>query len=143
MIDPRESARARLEELLAGPWTLGELGAFHAREKLLLMAHSPTRARELGHLVGTAKGQGREAIATAYRDGFLAVLAEPASVGGHVNALQHAVGYLREVVPPGELREVHDAIARVGAGTAEPEQALALLRRHAEERGIEYLVGTE
>ncbi len=139
MNDPREAARARLEVILEGPWTLGELGAFHAREKLLLMAHAPARARELGRLLGTAKGQAREAVAVAYREGFLAALAEPASAGGHVNALQHAVGYLRGKVDAAALQEVHDAIAHVGAGTDGPERAQALLRRHAVEQEIDYL----
>ena len=50
-------AHHRLQGFFAADWSLGDLVAFHAREKLLLMAHSPQAYKDLGRMVGEAKGR--------------------------------------------------------------------------------------
>jgi uncharacterized protein YbgA (DUF1722 family)/uncharacterized protein YbbK (DUF523 family) len=90
-------AAARLRELFSGPWSAGDLVAFHARHKLQLLAHDPARYRAAGRIVATAGRTGPVAggapgasTAAGYRDVFLAALASLATPGRHANALQHA-----------------------------------------------------
>ena len=77
-------AAARLRELFSGPWSAGDLVAFHARHKLQLLAHDPARYRAAGRVVASAGS------ATGYRDLFLAALTSRATPGRTANALQHA-----------------------------------------------------
>jgi uncharacterized protein YbgA (DUF1722 family)/uncharacterized protein YbbK (DUF523 family) len=79
-------AAARLRSLLSGPWSAGDLVAFHTRHKLQLLAHDPARYRAAGRVVA---GGGPQAE-VAYRDLFLAAMASPATPGRTANALQHA-----------------------------------------------------
>ena len=90
-------AAARLRSLFSGPWSAGDLAAFHARHKLQLLAHDPARYRAAGRMVATAGRTGPVAggapgasTAAGYRDVFLAALASLATRGRHANALQHA-----------------------------------------------------
>ncbi len=69
---------------------------FHARNKLLLMAHNQTRMRALGRLVAHAGTTPREQLVHAYRDGLGAALARPARSGNNVNVLMHALGHVSE-----------------------------------------------
>src|SRR6266705_2752969 len=64
-------ATAQLRSLFSGPWSAGDLVAFHARHKLQLLAHDPARYRAAGRV---AAGGGPRAEA-AYRDLFLAAMA--------------------------------------------------------------------
>ncbi len=84
----RVFAAARLRSLLGGPWEPRDLVGFHARHKLQLLAHDPSRYAEAGRVVATAGSSPR--AGAAYREVFLAAMAERATRGRHANALQHA-----------------------------------------------------
>ena len=105
-------AAARLRSLFSGPWSAGDLVAFHARHKLQLLAHDPTRYRAAGRVVaaaGRGAGPGAEA---AYRDLFLAAMASRATPGRTANALQHAYSRIgRQLDRPRRL----DLVARIEA----------------------------
>ncbi len=81
---------------------MGELVAFHARHKLLLMASSPAEQTALGRIV--AGGDGRSAASTwdAYAAAFRRALVRPPRPGTHVNVLQHAAGYFKDRLEPAE-----------------------------------------
>ncbi len=99
-------ATARLRSLFSGPWSAGDLVAFHARHKLQLLAHDPARYRAAGKVVAAA---GPEA---AYRDLFLAAMASRATPGRTANALQHAYSRIgRQLDRPRRL----DLVARIEA----------------------------
>ena len=85
-------AAARLRSLFGGPWSGGDLVAFHARHKLQMLAHDPARYRSAGRVVAAAGTAGAAAAQTiaAYRDLFLAAMASPATRGRNASALQHA-----------------------------------------------------
>ncbi len=105
-------AAARLRSFLAGPWSAGDLVAFHARHKLQLLAHDPARYRAAGRVVAAAGSAPREQTASSYRDMFLAAMASRASRGRHANALQHAYSRIgRELDRPRR----HDLVARIDA----------------------------
>jgi uncharacterized protein YbgA (DUF1722 family) len=50
---------SKMREFIRSQATLGGLVEFHARHKLLVMAHSPKHLSALGRLVGNAKGYGQ------------------------------------------------------------------------------------
>jgi len=123
-------AAARLRALFGGPASAGDLVAFHARHKLQVLAHDPARYRSAGRVVaaaGTAWGQ----TAVAYRDLFLAAMANPATRGRNANALQHAYSRIgRELDRPRR----HDLVARIEAyrrGEEPLSVPIALLAHYA------------
>jgi len=67
-------AYQRLRALFSERWTIGALVRFHTAHKLLLMAHSPTRFRELSRLVAGARNRPRNAVAAEYESGFMQIL---------------------------------------------------------------------
>jgi uncharacterized protein YbbK (DUF523 family)/uncharacterized protein YbgA (DUF1722 family) len=96
------------EAFCSGPWSAGDLVAFHARHKLQLLAHDPARYRAAGQVVA-AGGPRAEA---AYRDLFLAAMASRATLGRTANALQHAYSRIgRQLDRPRRL----DLVARIEA----------------------------
>ena len=104
----RVFASAELQELASGPRDVAGLYDFHAQWKMVLMAHSEGTARRLGRtLAGT-----RDAATTfpAYRQDFLAGLAEPASVGTHHNVLRHLAGHLKKWLDPAGRARLADEI---------------------------------
>jgi uncharacterized protein YbgA (DUF1722 family) len=108
-------ATARLRSLFSGPWSAGDLVAFHARHKLQLLAHDPVRYRAAGRVVA---GAGRvdfaaaSGVEVAYRDLFLAAMASRATPGRTANALQHAYSRIgRQLDRPRRL----DLVARIEA----------------------------
>ncbi len=105
-------AAARLRELLAGPWSPGDLVGFHARHKLQLLAHDPVRYRSAGRVVAGAGSAPTARTEAAYRDLFLGAMASPATRGRNANALQHAYSRVaRELDRPRRA----DLVARIEA----------------------------
>jgi uncharacterized protein YbgA (DUF1722 family)/uncharacterized protein YbbK (DUF523 family) len=99
-------ATARLRSLFSGPWSAGDLVAFHARHKLQLLAHDPARCRAAGRVVAADRAE------AAYRDLFLAAMASRATPGRTANALQHAYSRIgRQLGRPRRL----DLVARIEA----------------------------
>jgi uncharacterized protein YbgA (DUF1722 family) len=129
-------AAARLRSVLSGPWTAGDLVAFHARHKLQMLAHDPARYRSAGRVVAAA---GTAWAAAAYRDLFLAAMASPATRGRNANALQHAYSRIgRELDRPRRA----DLVARIEAyrrGQEPLSVPVALLAHYASGGGFPWL----
>lgn len=126
-------AYRRVKELFRPRWTVGDVVAFHTREKLLLRSHDERGYRELGKLVASAKSVPRAALADDYADRFMAIMKRPATVAKQVNVLQHMVAFLRwddDEVGRAEMRE---AIADYKAGLV-PLIVPVILIRHLANR---------
>jgi uncharacterized protein YbbK (DUF523 family)/uncharacterized protein YbgA (DUF1722 family) len=136
----RVFAYRRVKDLFAGRWTLRELVAFHAREKLLVLAHDPAAYRRLGPLVAGAKGRPRAEVAREYAEGFTTALVKLATRGRHVNVLQHVAGFLKHL-PPGDREELADLIADYRAGLVPLVVPLTLIDHHVRREGIPWLAG--
>ena len=124
-------AYRRVKDLFKPRWTVGDVVAFHTREKLLLRAHDERGYRELGKLVAAAKSIPRAAFADDYADRFMAVMKRQATVAKHVNVLQHMVTFLRwdgDEVGRAEMRE---AIADYKAGLVPLVVPVTLIRHLA------------
>ena len=105
----RVFALAEIRELLADPPEARKLYEFHARWKMVLMAHSERTARRLGRSLAATRDV--PGALPRYREEFLAGLAEPASVGTHHNVLLHLAGHLRKPLDPGARARLGDEIA--------------------------------
>jgi len=131
-------ATARLRSLFSGPWSAGDLVAFHARHKLQLLAHDPVRYRAAGRVVASARGPRAQA---AYRDLFLAAMASRATPGRIANALQHAYSRIgRQLDRPRRL----DLVARIEAcrrGEEPLSVPVALLAHYASGGDFPWLAG--
>ncbi|HSQ34792.1 MAG TPA: DUF523 and DUF1722 domain-containing protein [Candidatus Binatia bacterium] len=96
----------RWRELLAIGATAGRLVDFQRRHKLLLMAHSPELARQLGKLVAAAGTRAPEGLFNEYEKLLLTALKQKATVSKNVNVLQHMFGYFKKQLDDFEKREL-------------------------------------
>jgi uncharacterized protein YbgA (DUF1722 family) len=121
------------------PATPHELIRFHARHKLLLMAHAPAAVTALGRLVARAGTSDLGLLWDEYMRLFQSTIATPPSRGGHVNALSHAVGYFRGVLDDDARRQLVRTIEQYAAGATNLATPVRLIRQHAADHGVEYL----
>ena len=139
----RVFAYRRVKELFRARWTLGQLVAFHSREKLLLLAHDPQAYRDLGPIVANAKARPRAEVAEEYATRFMQALQKRASKGRETNVLQHVAGYFKTLASADERAEIGEAIADYRAGLVPLVVPLTLLkhhvRRHAGAPGVAWL----
>ncbi len=134
-------AHHRVRRFLAGDWTLGDLAAFHSREKLLLMAHDPKTYKDLGRLVATAKGRPRGQLAADYRRGFMAGMAKRATLGRNANALRHMAGYVKTHLDAAGRAELAAVIEDYRDGLVPLIVPITLLRHFVRRFGVAYLAG--
>jgi uncharacterized protein YbgA (DUF1722 family)/uncharacterized protein YbbK (DUF523 family) len=134
-------AYRRLRSLLGGPWTVGQLVAFHTQHKLQLMAHSPRAYASLGRMVARAKGSSREAFAARYEQEFMAALAERATPRRHTNVLEHCLGYFRDRLDARARREILSVIEDYRAEMVPLVVPITMIRHYVRTLDIGYLAG--
>jgi len=137
----RVFAFARLRELLSGPWEARDLVSFHARHKLQLLAHDPSRYRAAGRVVAAAGSVPREVTEPAYRDVFQAAMTTRASRGRNANALQHASGRIGRGLG---ARRRSDLAARIDSyrrGADPLSVPIAILAHYASDGELPWLAG--
>jgi len=126
----RVFAYARWQELRAAPVSVSDLQRFHARHKLLLLAHNQAGFRRLGPLVAAARPRDLQETLDAYEAGFMATLRAKASPRSHSNVLQHLTGYLKRSIDAADRAELAEVIDRYRAGQLPLVVPLTLLRHH-------------
>jgi uncharacterized protein YbgA (DUF1722 family)/uncharacterized protein YbbK (DUF523 family) len=137
----RVFCRNRWRTLKARGLTRGNLVGFHTAHKFLLQAHNEAGYRRLGKLVASAGSIPNRELFTSYEDGLQQVMKTKATKKKHVNMLQHALGYLKRVLEPGEKREILTAIDDFGAGLLPLVVPLTLLRYNIRKHDVDYLLG--
>ena len=103
-------ALRRWRSLLDTGRSLGNLVAFHTREKLLLLSHSPNHYRAMGKLVADGKQHRTEDLFDAYESAFGEALSLKTTVAKNTNVLQHIIGYFKKVISKGEKQEMVEII---------------------------------
>lgn len=106
----------------------GILYAFHARHKLLLLAHNQAVYRELGRELGELDALSDEFLET-YICRLMAALSLPATRKDHTNVLQHVQGYFKQHIDSSSRTELADLILRYHHGI-EPLSAPLTLMNH-------------
>jgi uncharacterized protein YbgA (DUF1722 family)/uncharacterized protein YbbK (DUF523 family) len=99
-------ALQRWRTTLAEGKRLGRLVAFHSREKLLLLSHSPNHYRAMGKLVAAGKQQPLDHLYDTYERTFVEALALKSTPAKHVNVLQHIMGYFKKNLSTDEKQEM-------------------------------------
>lgn len=102
----------RWKDFLGAQPTLGGLVNFHARHKLLMMAHSPRHYREMGTLVAQGKSLTLPELLRRYEELLLAGLTMLATAKKNTNVLQHIMGYFKKELSTWEKVELQQVIAR-------------------------------
>ncbi|WP_019624147.1 DUF523 and DUF1722 domain-containing protein [Thioalkalivibrio thiocyanoxidans] len=135
----RVFAHARIRGLFAARWTPQDLVRFHTREKMLLLAHDRVGYDQLGRLVAQASARPRDEVTRGYTQRFMRVLAKPASVGQHVNVLQHLAGHFRDHLDRSRLADLHRAIDACRRDECPRPHVYAQIRALAEELDIQWV----
>ena len=126
----RVFAYARWQALTAGEVSGAALVDFHSRHKYQLLAHNQAAYRRLGPLVARAGRRPAPELLADYGRQFMAALSRPASVGNHVNVLQHLAGYLKDALDGGDKAELQTAIDDYHQRRAPRLVPVTLLRHH-------------
>ena len=125
-------ALAEFRELSAsGAATMGDLVAFHARQKWLLMAYSEAQARALGRIVANHANRPAVDVRGAYRRLLAKTLARPPRVTAMINVLMHALGHVSDGLAPAEKAFFLDVLEKYRAGKAPLSSATAVLKSWA------------
>lgn len=137
----RVFAYHRAQQLLgSGRFRRGDVVAFQAREKYLLMAHSPQHYKQLGQLVAQVK----DYTPAEFRDRYLALYMEAlstrATVPKNVNVLQHLLGYLRDRIGDAERTDILRVIEVYRQGLVPLIVPITLLNHHLKVHQVEYLL---
>lgn len=135
----RVFARARLRALLESDWRPRDLVSFHARHKMQLLAHNPAAFREAGRVVAQAGTRPREELAADYARVFGTAFAAKASIGRHVNVLQHCVGMVGDALDPVRRADLAEVIASYRAGQVALSVPATLIRHHAQGLAADYV----
>ena len=90
--------------------SLKALIAFHTRNKLLLLAHSPQHHRQMGKLVAAGKELPLRELYARYQDIFLDALRLKTTNKKHTNVLMHMLGYFKEQLSAVEKQEMLELI---------------------------------
>ena len=126
----RVFAYRRWQDLRAAAGGVDALQRFHARHKLLLLAHNQAGYRRLGPLVAASRPENLPQTLEAYERGFMATLATRASPRSHSNVLQHLAGYLKRALDAADRSELVEVIDRYRQGLLPLIVPLTLLRHH-------------
>ena len=132
-------AYRRLRLLFVGRWKVGDLVAFHSREKLLVLAHDRVAYQQLGSLVATAKSQPRGSVAETYERLFMAGLKKIATRKKQTNVLQHVAGHFKKLLDADDKKELGDVIESYRLGLVPLIVPVTLLRHHVRRHEMKYL----
>jgi uncharacterized protein YbgA (DUF1722 family)/uncharacterized protein YbbK (DUF523 family) len=137
----RVFAYQRLRRFFAARWTVAALVAFHTSHKMALLSHSTAGYRELGRLVASAKGMPRARLRAEYESRFMQTLTLIATSSRHANVLMHMAGHLKKRLDGPSRQELLTSIDEYRRGLAPLVVPLTLLRHHARQHDVGYLLG--
>lgn len=135
----RVFAYHRLRNLFSGKWKLGDVMAFHAAHKLLLMAHSPQAHAALGRLVARAGNSPRGELQANYENKFMVALRRLPTPRRHANVLFHILGCFREQLDAEPRRELLGVIADFRRGLVPLAAPITLIRHYVRRFDVAYL----
>jgi uncharacterized protein YbgA (DUF1722 family)/uncharacterized protein YbbK (DUF523 family) len=139
----RVFAYHRVQQLFSGPTGRGAVVAFHARQKYLLLAHSPKHYKELGRLVAQVKDYTPGEFRERYVTGYMEALQVRATARKNVNVLQHLLGYLKQTIGEREKADILRVIENYRQGLVPLVVPLTLLNHHLHVNEVSYLLEQE
>ncbi|MGM0453315.1 MAG: YbgA family protein [Thermodesulfobacteriota bacterium] len=118
---------------------IGPVVDFHSRNKLLLMAHSPEKARMMGKLVGSAKQMGADAFYRQYEEKLVEAMRLQPTVKKHINVLHHIMGYFKKQLTADEKAELLEIIEQFRSGYVPLLVPMTLINHYARKYDQPYL----
>lgn len=112
---------------------------YQTENKLLLMGYDKDRLGAMGRLVAAARERPMAETLDAYAGHLHAALAEPARASTQINALMHAVGYLRESLTCRERADFLEMLDGYRRGNVPLSACRALLASWVVRYGAPYL----
>jgi uncharacterized protein YbgA (DUF1722 family)/uncharacterized protein YbbK (DUF523 family) len=134
----RVFAFARLRSLQQTTYMHG-LVRFHASNKLLLMAYSQTKLRELGRIVANADGKRIDAVLELYGKCFREAFHKPPRHASPINVLMHTLGYFKKELSAREKRHFLEVLEAYRHGRTPLSSAVSILRSWVMRFESEYL----
>jgi uncharacterized protein YbgA (DUF1722 family)/uncharacterized protein YbbK (DUF523 family) len=120
--------------------TRARIMQFHARHKLLLMAHDQAGMRHLGNLIGQAGlAVSAKQLGSDYFDSFCQVMRRTPTRRNHANVLQHLAGYFSQQLSSDDRAEVSEVIDRYRRDQVPLIVPITLIRHHVRKLSVEYL----
>jgi uncharacterized protein YbgA (DUF1722 family) len=129
----------RWREMLENGEKLNGLIRFHARHKLLIMAHSPGHLRLLGKLLAEAKGRELNSVFAQYGKLLMEALKLKATVKKNTNVLQHMMGYFKKQLSGPDKLELIEVIGHYHNGVIPLIVPNTLIGHYARKYGRQYL----
>ena len=114
---------------------------FHSAHKLLLMAYSQTKLRELGSVVANADGNRMGTVLEFYEKSFRAALQKTPRHGSPINVLMHTLGYFKKELCAREKRHFLELLEAYRLGRMPLSNAVSILRSWIIRFEMEYLYG--
>jgi uncharacterized protein YbgA (DUF1722 family)/uncharacterized protein YbbK (DUF523 family) len=100
----------RYREAMKEKELIRNLVAFHTKNKLLLMTHSPKYLKEMGNLVAHAKQFPPKEFIMQYEKLLMEAMALKPSTAKHTNVLHHIMGYFKKDLSTDEKREILEVV---------------------------------
>ena len=119
-------AFARLRRL-QGSGAMKDLVGFQAANKLLLMAYSQAKMRELGRIVANAERKRRDSLFAKYGICFRQALRKPPKPTSPINVLMHALGYFKQELSQREKKHFLETLDAYRCGRTPLSSAVSIL----------------
>ena len=129
----------RWNKLLEGKLNPGTIISFHARHKLLLMAHNPQLYRETGKLVAEVSHLPIEQFLPEYISLIMKAMSFSATRSKHQNVLQHILGYFKNDLNSSEKAEMLELIESYKARFVPLIVPVTLLNHYVRKYDKQYL----
>jgi uncharacterized protein YbgA (DUF1722 family)/uncharacterized protein YbbK (DUF523 family) len=118
----------RWKKLVSEGLTPAKLTRFHARHKLIIMAHADYA--DLGRPLSSVNKSNLEYISETYIVQLMKILKKPPSRNNHVNVLQHIQGYLKKQLVADDKSELCELIDNYRRGNVPLIVPITLLKHH-------------
>jgi len=135
----RVFAYHRLQNLLTGKFSRGELVKFHTINKYLMLAHSPKHYDLLGRVVANAKRKGESELKETYGNLLMEGLKVKTTTKKNVNVLHHILGFLRGHLIDSERKDILEIIEDYHKELVPLIVPLTLVRHYIRKYGVEYI----
>lgn len=112
---------------------------FHARNKFLLMSHSPKHMRMMGKLVADIKNHDLDDFQLKYRQLLMETLKFIPTRRKHADVLTHCMGFLKKMLSPDEKQELIELIDQYRLGNYPLTVPITLLNHYVRKYDPPYL----
>lgn len=131
----------RWQSMLDSDLTPAKLVDFHARHKLIVMAHSQAAVKRLGQLVAGAGRTPLKQLRELYIKDLMTALAHKAGRKSHANVLMHLMGFLKCAIDSTDKSELSETIDAYRVGQVPLVVPLTLLKHHFRRHPDPYVQG--